>query len=333
MNEFPPRHEIVPAGLPPLDQEKLKERESHESNPDNYEVNVCSWGFTDVKFDKYDLPTSERRYPVEKYKELVSGFIDFRKTSDLNASREDNKKNRRPPRNVIWLGDNHYEIAERYAKFQNETDSVKDYMIGVKIGYDEWRRKLYIYRNMLGRSFERDDEHIAKVIDAADVAMNRDLIDNDPPLQEKFFLEDYGLKSMPDSSKQRIYSESEFLSTSPETSDTTESPTYDLALFSQIDEVQLVDPSKREELIHKIEKILAKLSNKESNIRIPFYIKTQGSPNDDAPRIDPVALFSKEFETTHPETYCWSQNIRFARRTGEVPEQYWGYLCIGRDIE
>lgn len=300
--------------FPILSKEELKEREGQETNPDTYVISVYP----------FELLIEKTADPEDKYSNLVSGFVDFRYSAN-----QDTRGQASFHKNIVWLGSDHYTIASFGAKFQGG-QNVKDYIIGIKIKYDKIKRKLGVLRDTIGISCERDASHIDKILDAVDTAMNRDLIERDPKLQEKFFLKDHGLNSLPDTSNRQVYVEDKAVE--DEGDKTTTSLSYDLALMSQMDLNPIGEPAFREKLTHKIEDILIHLKKeKGASIRIPFSITNSEQTSDEALDPSPLKTFVVEFEKTHLGTFCWYNTTRIIRDAGKLTEC--GYICIGHDVE
>lgn len=303
-------HELSPEVLPTLNPEQLKAREGMESNPANYSIEC----------HPKNLGVEGRTNSIDTLKSIVSGFIDFRNTAENSSDK-----------NTIWLGRDHYEIAFDGAKF-HEGLNTKDYIIGIKTKYDQTRRQLRIVDDLIGQSCNREPGHIEKIIKAANIAITRDLVEEDPNLQKQFFLEDYGFGKSADISDRQIYTEGIAPNIDKEESTDTDT-TYDLMLLSAVDGHNIIDSASKIELGRKIDDLLPKLSkDSKASIRVPFtMIAKTDDPDELYKASDQIRAFTREFEATHQGKYCEVNITRRARKTNTLPEQTWGVIIIGND--
>lgn len=321
-------HESPTEILPTLNPEQLKAREGMESNPANYSVECYPKDLMDKAYPN----------PTDKLKRIVSGFIDFRNSAGLipdssNDEHTSTEQEDSSNKNTIWLGQDHYEIAFNGAKF-HEGLNTKDYIIAIKTKYDAGRRQLRIVDELIGQSCDRDPEHIKKIIEAANIAMNRDLVEYDPKLQEFFFLEDYGFGQSADISDRRTYIEGIIDGEIPTRENTDQTVgTYDLVLLSAMDGHKITDSAFQEELLQKIEHSLSKLSeDQKASVRIPFSMETKTDNPDELYEVtEKIRVFAQEFEAAHGGKYCGVNITRHAHKTDTLPEQTWGVLIIGND--
>jgi len=292
--------EKIPPILRPLSPEDLADREEMESDPENYKTEVYLPG---IEEDAADL--------TKKFRDLQSGYVDFRNTAEDPQGK-----------NVVWIGDNHAHIMHNGAKFPDDVN-LSNYIIGLKTNYDRERRQFKILRDVIGQSCTRSPEHLAKVIDAAEQALNRDLIQNDREIQRQFAMEDYGLST---TSNKHIYMEGV---------QNEELPAYDAVLLSPETEMTFSDPALMKNLQEKIQEHLHKLTKDPSaSIRIPYKLSSTTKDREEIFKLEAVAdEFGSKFESENPTITCHNSVTRRAHADSELPNVSWGYLTIINEAE
>lgn len=310
MREHPsPNSEQFPQPLPPLSHEELMVREKMESDPSMYTTKVYPddflTGSTDIE---------------EGLASLASGFIDFRNTVPTSADADPN---------VIWIGYDHYEIAAKGAHFPHD-ENMKDYMVGIKTAYDEGRQKLIIMRGAVGQSCDRSPEHLAKALDAVEIAINRDIIQSNNEMQSRYFLRAYGLpKNLSD---KNVLSEVE----PPDALDlkTTTSEPYDLALLPEIDGHMFEGPKEAGTDIDILEKKVLSLvphmrQDERASIRIPFKLVSRTENRDDINITEEnITRFVRGFEKNHADIASEVVYTRSALHRKGLPGEQYGYILF-----
>lgn len=293
--------EAFPLPLKHLSPEDLVGREEMESNPENYKTEVY-------------LPGNEEettRDLTKRFRSLQSGYVDFRNTAENPHGK-----------NIVWIGDNHAHIMHSGAKFPDDVN-LSDYIIGLKTNYDGDRRRFKILRDKIGQSCQRTEEHMKNVIDAAEQALNRDLIQNDSEIQKQFTMEDYELSTTWNKS---IYMEG---------TQNEELPAYDLVLLSPETEITFTDPALIENLQRKILEHLSKLAKDDGvSIRIPYRLTSKTKDREEIFTLEAkVDEFRNRFENANPKITCYNSITRKAHADGDFPDESWGYLTIINEAE
>jgi hypothetical protein len=130
-------------GIPPfpeaLNEQDYARRETLESDPANYSVEVTS---------------EETKKRIEDGY-LMSGFIDL-------SSDEGKYK--------VWLGTDHMTLWIQDMKFP-DTPGTRHYTVGIKVRGEKGGTNVRIDREMIGQSCDHSKEQLYKILDAADEAM------------------------------------------------------------------------------------------------------------------------------------------------------------------
>lgn len=301
--------------LPFLNHEILEERKGMESNPDMYTTQIFPVNFLE------GTTSIEENLSL-----LASGFVDFRNTAPVEDQSGIQSETDTENKNVVWIGHDHQQIATEGAKFPLDL-AMKDYLIGIKTTYDKDRQRLIVLRDAVGQSCDRTGEQMAEVLDAAEVALNRDIIEGNAELQKRFFLRRYGLA-------QGILQERNTLSEVkvPELLKIKEekSELRDLALLSEIDGSIFNDPNEIDLLEKKIVELLPHMKQTDrASIRIPFRIQANGENRDDIDAIEiKIADFSRQFEKSYPNTACEVVLTRSAFHRKNRPDESYGYILV-----
>lgn len=129
-------------------RDDFKARESSESNPANYVVEI------------FPKPDSDHLDQSKTYKAImrgsrVSGLIDLRTNNEEKYT--------------IWFGKNHMELMGEAAKIPDDPNT-RQYFISIKVG-GQRDKNIRIDRRTIGISCNRTLEHIDKILDAVDIAL------------------------------------------------------------------------------------------------------------------------------------------------------------------
>lgn len=306
MDNLPEVEKIKP--LKDLTEIDFKERELHESDPQNYGVEIYPAGL-DVNTEFPDLKSAEKKIAT-----LQSGFVDLRDATESEVE----TRTTGDSRYAVWLGQDHMEVSQG-AKFPRGPET-RQYMIGIKTYYDSSMRKIAIDRRNIGNPSDRTDKQIEALVSAAEKRINQSLIVDNTSLQKQYFLHDYVIAHMADISPEQIYEETE--------SDTEETISldkkYQLMLLSA-----LTENFSSDELKEKVVKLSQHLlENPKASIRIPFKMNSG--------ELDPVSLFSSELEKQHPELECSTVYTRdiYTEKDGEKAiAGHYGCLIVRRSDE
>lgn len=132
-------------------RDDFKERESSESNPENYVVEISP------------KPDPNHLQKDDFYKRILEGST-VSMIIDLRINNEG--------KYTIWLGTSHLVMA--YIGVQLPDNPVMShYMIAGKVKGEKGRKNMHILRerNLIGQSCDRTPEQIAKIFDAVDIVL------------------------------------------------------------------------------------------------------------------------------------------------------------------
>lgn len=240
-----------------LSSEDFVQRESTEGNPDNYIV--CR---SNPSPQLENIPNGNN----------MSGMVDLR-----------------GERFKVWVGADHYNLAAE-AEFPEEV-AFKDYNLGIIFYFDKDIGRIKVRRDMIGNSSERTDEQVLNIMNAIEIALQRDLLNSDElkisDILERMSLKGYAFKDgtlaliSPDADSLKVaFEERKICAKYEGCNSVTEFNTKDVT-FNHILTLGAQDLgwTSMENAAASIEDMLLKLSEKDgSSIRIVFatYFNDEG---------------------------------------------------------
>lgn len=163
MTEYPSQFEQSDE-LPFLGTAGFEQREAYEGDPDSYSVHF----YPDGKMHN-GMAAAELKDQIQ------SCQIDLR--SDVT----------RGGKYGVWVGSYHYNLATA-AKF-SDAPSMQDYYMACRFQFDKDLRKIKIDDDSRGNPSERTDKQVRAIYRAAEIALQRDLLDADVLALEGIFEE------------------------------------------------------------------------------------------------------------------------------------------------